>query len=128
MQLLWQNGKLLRQRILQSRADALQLVAKLLDFPDEGNSPDTVPQTVLALRGSDGFSRDLWSESGVNPRGSSARSHCKNAYLVTLTFATLEPEGWSRAQTHKNSLILVNFGRPGSVWVEAASKVADVCC
>ena len=64
-----------------------------------------IPQTVLALRGSDGFSRDLWRLSGVRPRSLSARSCCKNRYLVTLTFASLERNRWSRAQTHKNSIL-----------------------
>ena len=34
-----------------------------------------------------------------------ARSCCKNRYLVTLTFATLERNRGSRAQTHKNSML-----------------------
>ena len=68
-----------------------------------------IPQTVLALRGSDGFSRDLWRQSGVNARSSRARSCCKNRYLVTLTFAPLEWNRGSRAQTHKNSMVFVNF-------------------
>ena len=76
---------------------------------EAGRDIGEVPQTVLALRGSDGFSRDLWSLPGVTARSLGARSHCKNAYLVTLTFATLEPKGWSRAQTHKNSMVFVNF-------------------
>ena len=64
-----------------------------------------IPQTVLALRGSDGFSRDPWRVPGVNPRSLGARSCCKNRYLVTLTFAPLERNRWSRAQTHKNSML-----------------------
>ena len=62
----------------------------------------TVPQTVLALRGSDGFSKDPWRVPGVNPRSLGARSCCKNRYLVTPTFAPLERNRGSRAQTHKN--------------------------
>ena len=46
-------------------------------------------QCLLALRGSDGFSRDLWRVPGVNARSLGARSCCKNRYLVTLTFAPL---------------------------------------
>ena len=68
-----------------------------------------IPQTVLALRGSDGFSRDLWRSAGVWSRSSRARSCCKNRYLVTLTFAPLERNRGSRAQTHKNSMVFVNF-------------------
>ena len=68
-----------------------------------------VPQTVLALRGSDGFSRDLWRRAGVNPRSLDARSCCKNRYLVTLTFAPLERNRGSRAQTQKNSMVFVTF-------------------
>ena len=63
-----------------------------------------IPQTVLALRGSDGFSKDPWRVSGVIARSSGARSYCKYAVKVTLTFATLQPNRGSRAQTHKNSL------------------------
>ena len=70
---------------------------------------DIIPQTVLALRGSDGFSRDLWRVAGVCSRSLGTRSYCKNRYLVTLTFAPLEPKGWSRAQTHKNSVVFVAF-------------------
>ena len=68
-----------------------------------------VPQTVLALRGSDGFSRDLCRCAGVRPRSSRARSCCKNRYLVTLTFAPLERNRGSRAQTHKNSTLFDNL-------------------
>ena len=88
-----------------------------LRLPQQGLLVCFVPQTVLALRGSDGFSRDLGRCAGVRPRSSRARSHCKNAYLVTLTFTTLERNRGSRAQTHKNSMIFVNFGgqaAPGS--------------
>ena len=60
---------------------------------------------MLALRGSDGFSRDRGRVPGVNPPSLGARSCCKNRYLVTLTFAPLEPKGWSRAQIHKNSML-----------------------
>ena len=60
------------------------------------------PQTVLALRGSDGFSRDLWRLPGVWSRSLGARSYCKYAVKVTLTFAPLERNRGSRAQTHKN--------------------------
>ena len=73
------------------------------------------PQTVLALRGSDGFSRDLWRCSGVCSRSSRARSCCKNQYLVTLTFAPLERNTWSRAQIHKNSMVFDNFLVHGSL-------------
>ena len=44
-------------------------------------------------------------DSGVNPRSSRARSCCKNRYLVTLTFAPLERNTWSQAQTHKNPML-----------------------
>ena len=64
-----------------------------------------VSQTVLALRGSDGFSRDPWRCPGVCPRSLGARSCCKNRYLVTPTFAPLERNRGSRAQTHKNSML-----------------------
>ena len=57
-----------------------------------------VPQTVLALRGSDGFSRDLGRVCGVCSQSLGARSYCKNEYLVTLTFAPLERNRGSRAQ------------------------------
>ena len=50
------------------------------------------------------FSRDPWREPGVNARSLGARSCCKNRYLVTLTFAPLERNRGSRAQTHKNSM------------------------
>ena len=68
-----------------------------------------VPQTVLALRGSDGFSRDLWRVPGVNARSLGARSCCKNRYLVTPTFAPLQRNRASRAQTHKNSTLFDNL-------------------
>ena len=71
--------------------------------------PQIFPQTVLALRGSDGFSRDLWSDSGVCARSSGARSYCKYAYKVTLTFAILQRNRGSRAQTHKKSMVFDNF-------------------
>ena len=51
------------------------------------------------------FSRDLWRGPGVCPRSSRARSCCRNRYLVTLTFAPLERNRGSRAQTHKNSMV-----------------------
>ena len=38
-----------------------------------------------------------------------ARSYYKNAVKVTLTFATLQRNRGSRAQTHKNSMVFVNF-------------------
>ena len=60
---------------------------------------------MLALRGSDGFSRDPWRVAGVWSRSSRARSCCKNRYLVTLTFAPLERNRGSRPQTHKNSMV-----------------------
>ena len=68
-----------------------------------------VPQTVLALRGSDGFSRDRGRVSGVCARSSSAISYCKYAVKVTLTFATLQRNRGSRVQIHKNSMDFVNF-------------------
>ena len=73
-----------------------------------------IPQTVLALRGSDGFSRDLWRCAGVSSRSLGARSCCKNRYLVTLTFVPLERNRWSRAQIHKNSMLFDNFLVHGS--------------
>ena len=42
---------------------------------------EVIPQTVLALRGSDGFSRDLWRVPGVIARSLGARSCFKNRYL-----------------------------------------------
>ena len=87
-----------------------------------------VSQTVLALRGSDGFSRDLWRVAGVCPRSLGARSWCKNRYLVTLTFAPLEPKGWSRAHIHKNSMVFVNFCPRPRYGRQATSDAADVCC
>ena len=89
---------------------------------------DKFPQTVLALRGSDGFSRDLWRQSGVSSRSSRARSYCKNAYLVTLTFAPLTRNTWSRAQIQKNSMVFVNFCPGPRHDRQAASDAADVCC
>ena len=68
-----------------------------------------ISQTVLALRGSDGFSRDPWRVPGVCSRSLGARSHCKNAVKVTVTFATLQRNRGSRAQTHKHSMVFVNF-------------------
>ncbi len=68
-----------------------------------------IPQTLLALRGSDGFSRDLWRQPGVNARSLGARSCCKYAYKVTPTFAPLTRNTWSRAQIQKNSMFFVNF-------------------
>ena len=50
----------------------------------------------------------------MTARSLGARSHCKNAYLVTLTFTTLERNRGSRAQTHKNSMVFFNFRGPGS--------------
>ena len=38
-----------------------------------------------------------------------ARSYCKYAIKVTLTFTTLQRNRGSRAQTHKNSMVFVNF-------------------
>ena len=68
-----------------------------------------IPQTVLALRGSDGFSRDLWRLAGVSSQSLGARSYCKYAVKVTLTFATLQRNRGSRAQTYKNSMVLTTF-------------------
>ena len=68
-----------------------------------------IPQTVLALRGSDGFSRDLWRVPGVTARSLGASSYCKYAVKVTPTFATLQRNRGSRAQIHKNSMVFVNF-------------------
>ena len=36
---------------------------------------------LLALRSSDGFSRDLWSESGVRSQSLGARSYCKSLLM-----------------------------------------------
>ena len=93
----------------------------------QGVSED-ISQTVLALRGSDGFSRDLWRHAGVRPRSLSARSCCKNLYLVTLTFAPLTRNTWSRDQTHKNSMVVVNFSLVPRHDRQAAADAADVCC
>ena len=87
-----------------------------------------IPQTVLALRGSDGFLRDRGRGPGVRSRILGSRSCCKNRYLVTLTFAPLRRNRGSRAQTQKNSMVFVNFcPRPRHVR-QAASDAADVCC
>ena len=86
-----------------------------------------IPQTVLALRGSDGFSRDLWRVSGVNPRGLGARSCCKNQYKVTLTFTPLTRNTWSRAQTQKHSMVFVNFLVHGSQKQPGALLRQDRC-
>ena len=91
-------------------------------------SKHIIPQTVLALRGSDGFSRDLWRRAGVSSRSSAARSCCKNRYLVTLTFAPLERNRGSRAQTHQNSMVFVNYCTGPRYGRQAASDAADVCC
>ena len=40
-----------------------------------------------------------------------ARSYCKYAVKVTLTFATLQRNRGSRAQTHKKSMVLSTFVR-----------------
>ena len=82
---------------------------------------------MLALRGSDGVSRDLWRLSGVCPRSLGARSCCKNRYLVTLTFAPLQRNGGSRAQTHKNLLVFVDFCLRPRHDRQAASDAADCC-
>ena len=43
--------------------------------PSSGDkSSQSIPKTVLALRGSDGFSKDLWIRAGVSARSSGARS------------------------------------------------------
>ena len=42
-------------------------------------------------------------------RSLGARSYCKYAVKVTLTFATLQRNRGSRAQIHKNSMVFVNF-------------------
>ena len=81
---------------------------------------------MLALRGSDGFSRDLWRVSGVWSRSLGARSCCKNRYLVTLTFAPLERNRGSPAQTRKNSMVFVNFCPRPRHDRQAASDAADV--
>ena len=45
----------------------------------------------------------------MTARSLGARSYCKYAVKVTLTFATLQRNRGSRAQTHKNSMVFVNF-------------------
>ena len=55
------------------------------------------------------FSRDPWRVPGVRPRSSSARSYCKYAVKVTLTFATLQRNTWSRTQIHENSMVFAEF-------------------
>ena len=75
-----------------------------LDCTPHRRNGSIIPQTVLALRGSDGFSRDLWRCAGVRPQSSRARSCRRNRYLVTLTFAPLERNRGSRAQTQKISM------------------------
>ena len=82
----------------------------------------------LECGGSDGFSGDRGRVRGVNARSSRARSCCKNRYLVTLTFAPLERNRGSRAQTHKNSMVFVNFCPGPRHDRQAASDAADVCC
>ena len=42
-------------------------------------------------------------------RSSGARSYCKNVVKVTLTFATLQQNRGSLAQTQKNSMVFVHF-------------------
>ena len=68
-----------------------------------------VSQTVLALRGSDGFSRDRGRRPGVCPRSSSARSYCKYAVKVTPTFATLQRNRGSRVRIQKHCMVFINF-------------------
>ena len=88
---------------------------------------ELILQTVLALRGSDRFSRDLWRLPGVRPRSLGARSCCKNPYWLTLTFAPLERNTWSRAQIHKNSVFFVNFLPHGSQKQPVAVLRQDKC-
>ena len=57
---------------------------------------------------------------------SRARSCCNNRYLVTLTFAPLERNRGSRAQTPKNSMVFVNFCPGPRHDRQAASDAADV--
>ena len=74
------------------------------------------------------FSRDRGRVRGVNARSLCARSYCKNRYLVTPTFAPLEPKWGSRAQTHKNSMVFVNFCPRPRHDRQAASDAPNVCC
>ena len=57
----------------------------------------------------------------MRSRSLGARSCCKNRYLVTLTFATLERNRGSRAQMHKNSTNFVNLLVHGRLQQPAAA-------
>ena len=64
----------------------------------------------------------------MRARSSTARSCCKNRYSVTLTFAPLTRNTWSKAQTQKNSMVFVNFCHRLRPDRQAASDARCLLC
>ena len=76
------------------------------------------PQTVFALRGSDGFSKDRGRRPGVSSRSSLTHFDQKNLYLVTLALVSSRRNTRLRAQTSifkiENHHFLVQMTPPAS--------------
>ena len=78
--------------------------------PSLANPHLLIPQTVLALRGSDGLSRDPWSVSGVCSRSSRAISCCKNRDLSETSVKDLTlPRGKNLPTFFVRALRLLPF-------------------